>query len=178
VAPPPPPPEPEPALDYRHLAPDTQLGRKYRVQSKLGEGSFGVVYKVIDTLADRTIAMKIILRDRYSVIERLKKEFRALSNLPDHPNVVKVFYPDYLPNEGPPFIAFAYVEGGIDVKDMVKDRLFSPKTACGWPWILLPDWPTCTNTASTTATSNPATCCGPTKEPKSSTSMSPSWPTK
>jgi serine/threonine protein kinase len=63
VAPPPPPPEPEPALDYRHLAPDTQLGRKYRVQSKLGEGSFGVVYKVIDTLADRTIAMKIILRE-------------------------------------------------------------------------------------------------------------------
>ncbi|MFM7471722.1 MAG: serine/threonine-protein kinase, partial [Nodosilinea sp.] len=92
-----------------------------------GEGSFGVVYKVIDTLADRTIAMKIILRDRYSVIERLKKEFRALSNLPDHPNLVKVFYPDYLPNEGPPFIAFAYVEGGIDVKDMVKDRLFSPE---------------------------------------------------
>ncbi len=127
-------PNPEPAprpspdanstLDYRHLAPDTQISRKYRIEKKLGEGSFGVVYKALDTLADRYVAMKIILRDRYSVIERLKKEFQVLSGLPDHPHVVKVFYPDYLPNHGPPFIAFAYVDG-IDVKEMVRDRLFS-----------------------------------------------------
>ncbi|MEM1278495.1 MAG: protein kinase [Cyanobacteria bacterium P01_H01_bin.152] len=122
---PPEPTEPPVELDYRNLAPDTQLGRKFRVEKKLGEGTFGVVYQVIDTLADMRLVIKIILKDRYSVIERLKKEFRPLRGLPDHPNVVKVFYPDFLPNEGPPFIAFAYVEG-IDVKDMVKERLFSP----------------------------------------------------
>ena len=126
--PPPPdpdPPQPEAELDYHHLAPDTQISRKYRIERKLGEGSFGVVYKALDTLADRYVAMKIILRDRYSVIERLKKEFRSLIDLPEHPHVVKVLYPDYLPNNGPPYISFAFVEG-IDVKEMVSERLFSP----------------------------------------------------
>jgi len=125
------PPEPEPAvptLDYAKLEPGTQLTNKYVIERRLGQaGAFGVVYKAVDTLGDVPRAIKLILRDRHSTLERLKKEYRTLLRTPEHPNVVKVYDADMLPS-GPPFIVFEYVDG-LDVGEMIENGLFSPEDA-------------------------------------------------
>lgn len=123
-------PEPElPTIDYSKLEPGTSLTSKYLVEGRLGKpGAFGVVYKVIDTLGDVSRAVKLILKDRHSTLERLKKEYRTLLRTPEHPNVVKVIDADVLPGGGPPFIVFEFVEG-LDVGEMIESDLFSPEDA-------------------------------------------------
>lgn len=117
-----------PGLDYSNLLPQTQLTQKYIVEKWLGKGAYGVVYKVIDTLGDVSRALKIVLSDRVSVVDRLKKEYQNLLRIPDHPNVVKVIDADFLPGNGPPFIVFEYVDG-LDVGEMIASDLFSPEDA-------------------------------------------------
>jgi serine/threonine protein kinase len=118
-----------PQPDYSNLLPQTQLTPKYVVERRLGKpGSYGVAYKVIDTLGDVSRAMKLVLRDRVSVVERLKKEYKRLLQLPEHPNVVKVIDADFIPGNGPPFIVFEYVDG-LDVGEMIEGNLFAPEDA-------------------------------------------------
>ncbi|GMU64617.1 MAG: hypothetical protein AMXMBFR36_08910 [Acidobacteriota bacterium] len=135
VAPPPaelPPPQPPstqpPAIDWTDVARGTLLAGKLEVQAKLGRGTFGVVYKVVDTLGDVTRALKIILRDRHSTLERLKKEYKTLVHLPEHPHVVRVIDANVLPGDGPPYLLFEYVDGE-DVGDLIRDARFAPEDA-------------------------------------------------
>jgi serine/threonine protein kinase len=69
-------------------------------------------------------AIKLILRDRISTLERLKKEYRTLLRTPEHPNVVRVYDADVLPGGGPPFIVFEFVNG-LDVGEMIEHSLLS-----------------------------------------------------
>ena len=111
------------------MEPGTQLTSKFVIEKRLGRpGSFGVVYKVVDTLGDVPRAVKLILRDRHSTLERLKKEYRTLLRTPEHPNVVKVYDADMLPGGGPPFIVFEFVNG-LDVGEMIESSLFSTEEA-------------------------------------------------
>lgn len=128
---PPPTPVPEPAapqLDYSNLLPQTQLTPKYVIEKRLGKpGSFGVAYKVIDTLGDISRAMKLVLRDRVSTVDRLKKEYKTLLQISDHPNVVKVIDADFIPG-GPPFIVFEFIDG-FDVGEMIESNAFTREDA-------------------------------------------------
>lgn len=117
-----------PELDYANLQAQTQLTPKYVIERRLGKpGSFGVAYKVIDTLGDVSRAMKLVLRDRVSTVERLKKEYRTLLQIPDHPNVVKVIDADFVPG-GPPFIVFEFIEG-FDVGEMIENSALTREDA-------------------------------------------------
>ncbi|AEP29398.1 methylation-associated defense system protein kinase MAD6 [Brumicola nitratireducens] len=110
------------AVNYKRLKSGYQLSNKYIVQQPLGKpGGFGVVYKVTDTFGDVSRAIKLILHDRESVLERLKQEYRTLLKLPEHPYVVKVYDADVLPNDGPPYIVFEYLEG-LDVSELIQQR--------------------------------------------------------
>ncbi len=110
------------SVNYKRLPNGYQLTNKYVIQQPLGKpGGFGVVYKVIDTFGDVSRAIKLILNDRESVLERLKHEYRTLIKLPEHPHVVKVFDADVLPNDGPPYIVFEYIEG-LDVSELIQQR--------------------------------------------------------
>jgi serine/threonine protein kinase len=112
--------------DYLNLAPGYQLTHKFIVEKKLGRGSFGVVYKVIDTLGDVARTVKLIVSDRHSTLERLKKEYRHLVHIPEHPHVVRVLDADVIPGRDIPFLVFEYLEGS-DVGDMIQERLLSPE---------------------------------------------------
>lgn len=132
---PPPPPEPPTApaaaVDYLNLPAGHRLTHKFIIEKKLGRGSFGVVYKVIDTLGDVARTVKLIVRDRHSTLERLKQEYRHLVHIPEHPRVVRVLDADVLSDaQGAliPFLVFEYVEGA-DVGDMIQNRLFAPEDA-------------------------------------------------
>ena len=122
---PPTPSSPEGGLDYHKLPKGYALTRKYVVQAYLGKGTYGVVYRVFDTLADTDRALKLILHDRYSTTERLKKEYRILRTLPPHPHVVKVIDADFLPGDGPPFLVFEFIDG-LDIGEMIEDKLLPP----------------------------------------------------
>lgn len=119
---------PPPPVDWTNVPRGTLLAGKLEVQAKLGRGTFGVVYKVVDTLGDVTRALKLILRDRHSTLERLKKEYKTLVHLPEHPHVVRVIDANVLPGDGPPYMLFEYVDGE-DVGDLIHDARFAPEDA-------------------------------------------------
>ena len=83
----------------------------YRIESKLGEGGMGVVYKARDTSLGRTVAIKILSPDKISHPgrkERLAQEAKAASAL-NHPNIVTVH--DIRSEGGVDFIVMECVEG-------------------------------------------------------------------
>jgi eukaryotic-like serine/threonine-protein kinase len=66
----------------------------YRIESKLGEGGMGAVFRAVDTRLGRSVAIKIT-RDQFSA--RFEREARAISSL-NHPNICTLhdIGPDYL----------------------------------------------------------------------------------
>jgi len=117
------------AIDYTRLKPGHPLTPKFVIEKRLGKpGAFGVVYKAIDTLGDVPRAVKLILRDRHSTVERLKTEYRTLLNIPPHPHVVRVIDADLLQPANVPMIIFEYVEGA-DVRELVDAGAFTPEDA-------------------------------------------------
>ena len=110
--------------DHRNLPEGFQLTRAHTVRRKLGSGTFGVVYQIYDNLASTDRVVKLVLKDRESLTERLKQEYNVLRGL-SHPNVVKVEYADYLNGTDIPYLVFEYVDGQ-DVHELIKGRPLGP----------------------------------------------------
>lgn len=90
-----------------------QLG-KYRIDSVLGKGAMGTVYKAYDPNIARTVALKTIRKELFGdsqhaeLVSRFKNEAQAAGRLM-HPNIVGVY--DYGEDEGSAYIAMEFVEG-------------------------------------------------------------------
>lgn len=111
--------------DLTSLPQDFVLADRFRIQKKLGSGGFGVAYKVFDSLGDVVRVIKLVTKDRRSVYERLRREYKTLTNLPDHPHVVKVVWADRMADvKQTPYIVFEYVEG-LDVSDLIDAEALS-----------------------------------------------------
>jgi tetratricopeptide (TPR) repeat protein len=83
----------------------------YRIESKLGAGGMGEVYKAYDERLDRWVALKRISPDRCTDAvyrERLLREARASARL-SHPAIVQVF--DLVQADGADCIVMELVEG-------------------------------------------------------------------
>ena len=65
----------------------TQL---YEVVKKIGEGSFGKIYKVKNKLSGDIRAMKQIMKSKIPNIEKFQNEIKILTMV-DHPNIVRLF---------------------------------------------------------------------------------------
>ena len=88
---------------------------KYSLTGVLGEGTMGTVYKGIDPLIRRAVAVKAIRRQLldpaaadYSAAQRFLNEARAAGKL-SHPGIVGVY--EYGEQDGQAFIAMEYVQG-------------------------------------------------------------------
>ena len=92
------------------LAAGSRLG-PYEIQSPLGAGGMGEVYRARDERLSRSVALKVlpgeISADR-SRLERFEKEARAASSL-NHPNIVTIY--DIGSSESVSYIAMELVEG-------------------------------------------------------------------
>ena len=66
----------------------------YQIESKLGEGGMGQVFRAVDTRLGRAVAIKIT-RQQFS--SRFEREARAISSL-NHPNICTLYDvgPNYL----------------------------------------------------------------------------------
>jgi eukaryotic-like serine/threonine-protein kinase len=95
------------------MAEPTKLG-KYEIQSVLGKGAMGVVYKAFDPHIERVVAIKTVRKDlvdpdlAQQFMARFKNEARAAGRL-HHPNIVGVY--EYGEDEKVAFIAMEYVDG-------------------------------------------------------------------
>lgn len=95
------------------MAPPKKLG-KYQIQSLIGKGSMGVVYKALDPTMDRAVAIKTLRTglvdqdEKENTVLRFKAEARAYGRLL-HQNIVTCFGCD--DSNGLIYIVLEYVEG-------------------------------------------------------------------
>lgn len=90
----------------------TVLDGRYRVESVLGQGGMGTVYKAVQTSMGRPVAIKTLnpsLAAAPQFFERFKREAEVASRL-RHPNIITVFEFGRSP-EGIYYIVMEYLEG-------------------------------------------------------------------
>ena len=91
----------------------TNIGR-YVIESMVGVGGMGQIYKAQDPDLRRTVAIKLISTklmsgaDRADYIKRFRREAEAAARCA-HPNIVAVY--DFALHEGQPFLAMEFVYG-------------------------------------------------------------------
>ena len=116
-----------PEMDYAALQRGDDVANRFRIEEKLGHGGFAVVYRVFDSFSDTSRVLKLIVKDRRSTFERLKREYSILEQLPPHPNVVRAVWADKLADKTP-YMVFEYVPGtGID--ELLDNGSLSPDDA-------------------------------------------------
>jgi len=99
----------------------TKLSERYQIQSVLGRGGMGVVYKACHEHLDRIVAIKMLHRHLVSEEEALKRfhrEAKAVSRV-KHPNSVRLYDFGISPT-GQPYIVMDYIEG-ISLKRVLKE---------------------------------------------------------
>jgi serine/threonine protein kinase len=91
----------------------------YRIQSLLGEGAMGRVYRAHQISLDRVVALKILRLDRVSAQQQAEMETRfsleaSMCSQLSHPNIVTVYDHGRIasgPSEGACFIAMEFLDG-------------------------------------------------------------------
>ena len=100
----------------------------YEIQSLIGAGGMGEVYRAHDVRLDRTVAIKVLPiscsadRDR---LQRFAQEARAAAAL-NHPNILSIF--DIGDNHGAPYIVSELLEGET-LRDCLKRGSLSLRKA-------------------------------------------------
>src|ERR1700741_711639 len=92
------------------LTSGTKLG-PYEIQTALGAGGMGEVYRARDTRLERTVAIKILpahLSSSPELKARFEREARAVSSL-NHPHICHLY--DVGSQDGSAFLVIEYVEG-------------------------------------------------------------------
>jgi predicted ATPase len=110
------------------LAPGTQLG-PYEIQSSLGAGGMGVVYRARDTRLGRRVAIKLLPSDltQDARAQRLfHKEARAASAL-DHPNICTI-HDISQTDDGATYLVMALYEG-VTLSELIAHGDIAPEQA-------------------------------------------------
>jgi predicted Ser/Thr protein kinase len=97
------------------------IATRYEVQSPLGKGGMGMVYKAHDRMLDETVAIKV-LRSEFANTGEMAKRFRheiKLARKVSHRNVCRIH--EYGEDGGVRYISMEYVEG-TDIKQLARDK--------------------------------------------------------
>src|SRR5208283_2022725 len=104
------------------LTSGTKLG-PYELQSPLGAGGMGEVYRARDTRLDRTVAIKILpehLSSNPEAKRRFEREARAISSL-NHPNICTLY--DVGHQDGIDYLVMEFLEGQTLADRLMKGPL-------------------------------------------------------
>jgi len=109
----------------------TQFGR-YQIESLIGSGGMGTVYRAYDPRLRRTVAIKLLRvsdGNDETVISRFEQEARAAAAL-NHPNILAVH--DVGVQDGHPYIVSELLEG-VSVRALIQTR---PRTETWVPYAI------------------------------------------
>jgi serine/threonine-protein kinase len=105
---------------------------QYRIDSELGRGGMGIVYRATDTKLDRTVALKVLPPHALSSEDdraRFQREARAAAKL-QHAHIASIFeIGEAVPSDAPhgteprPFIAMEFVDGDSLAERIAKGPL-------------------------------------------------------
>ncbi len=99
-----------------------RLGDRYELQEQIGGGGMAVVYRAVDTLLNRQVAVKM-LRPQYAgdeeFVNRFRREAQSAASL-SHPNIVSLYDVGVTPNMEH-YIVMEYVDGPT-LKDVIRER--------------------------------------------------------
>src|SRR5580692_5351999 len=99
----------------------------YEVQSLLGAGGMGEVYRARDTRLDRTVAIKVLaahLSSSPELKQRLEREARTISSL-NHPNICQLY--DIGLQNGTDYLVMEFLEGETLAERLRKGPLPLPE---------------------------------------------------
>ena len=104
----------------------------YQIQQKLGEGGMGSVYRAVDLMLDRDVAIKVLrpeLLGHADIVDRFRSEAVTLAKL-HHPNIATLF--SLLREEGEMMMVMEFVRG--QTLDSLLEQLgvIAPGTAVTW----------------------------------------------
>ena len=102
----------------------THIGR-YRIESELGRGSMGVVFKAFDPVVERSVAVKTIplnVENPELLVHRLQREAKSIGQL-EHPNIVTLY--DAGEASGLFYMAMQFIQGETLRDRMTRQRWFS-----------------------------------------------------
>jgi len=101
---------------------------QFRIESKIGEGGMGEVYRATDTRLDREVAIKLLpvsLTNDPDRLARFELEAKATSAL-NHPNILTVF--EIGSHDGSPYIVSELLEGR-ELRDLMDEGSVSARKA-------------------------------------------------
>lgn len=92
----------------------------YQIDSLVGQGGMGAVYRAIDQRLDRVVAIKVvpISQRKADAMRRFRIEAQSAAKL-DHPNIARVY--NVGETEQWNYIVFEFIEG-INLRQLVLDR--------------------------------------------------------
>ncbi|MGA8488973.1 MAG: protein kinase [Terriglobales bacterium] len=104
------------------IASGTKLG-PYEIQSELGAGGMGEVYRARDTRLDRQVAIKVLaghLSSSPELKQRMEREARAISSL-NHPHICQLY--DIGSQDGTDYLVMEFLEGETVAERLRKGAL-------------------------------------------------------
>ncbi|SOE20249.1 serine/threonine protein kinase [Spirosomataceae bacterium TFI 002] len=97
----------------------------YRIEELIGEGGMGTVYRAVDTILGRDVALKMLhpnLISQSTFFERFKNEAQILARL-NHPNIATLH--NFIEDQGDFFMVMEYIEGEDLERKLKKTGHFS-----------------------------------------------------
>lgn len=99
----------------------TTLAGRYEITARIGGGGMALVYKALDNLLNRYVAVKV-LRQQFvhdeEFIQRFRREAQSAASL-SHPNVVSIY--DVGQEDDSHYIVMEYVEGH-NLNEIIQQR--------------------------------------------------------
>src|ERR1700726_733663 len=95
----------------------------YEIQSPLGAGGMGEVYRARDIRLDRTVAIKVLashLSSSPELKQRMEREARAISSL-NHPHICHLY--DIGSQDGIDYLVMEFLEGETLAQRLRKDAM-------------------------------------------------------